>query len=834
MRLESEEEAAMKTAGFCSCVVGVNPDIPFLYLCSGPNKSSPWHRMAHNFDLEVISPFQSFSHKALLAEFEEIVAMAVRRSASADASDKKSTDDIRMHASTWVVPLPHKTHSGHCSVTPLASAPPAEQVRGSYHHQQGEHQTESTGPPMGQVTMDESFDMELTEPNQPMTHEGPSINYEHSWLHRHCPSTLIHHQRARGTGRLFSGLLAVNVTLLGAALISSVVISSMPAKNAYIFLSVLMFCSSAWAIYYLLWSRRKRYAAILQDHHAGALWLRVCLVLFGTCSLLVSVFKICYDSSLLTCKQPTDIVFSVTEIIFIMIQTSFLWLSCRDCVQVQHNLNRWGIILAMATNFLLWLLAVINDSVHREIESLQPNDTSDGVENGCLCPKFSSCFIFQRGYVTLYPFNLEYSLMCASMLFIMWRNVGRREVHHSGLSHPRFHLRGVLYGPILGAVALLVGIYIFIQYQIQASAGAVTTISFVIYFMYSIILLSVMVIACFIGIIAQTFRDKQHVKYTRHDNENGEDPDKQNKEKRQKKSKCECRHRNVEKYKDHWQSEGEAEGDKEPNGEQNKNFEDQEHIEYHTSEEEGKCEDTEKQAENEICNGHIGMQDLCKENKMDHLDINHQTKQHSTEIDAHHQEMIVRHRSPPKNYTRSLEIMLLLGAALGQFSISYYSMVAIIATGSWNLLNTLNLSYSILIILQHMFQNIFIIEGMKKEHNEHYYLQATKESKEEHNEAPRRLSMVEIRRASLAYLQDVGRLNVSRRLVKEMALFLVLCNIILWIMSAFGEHPQYTNGLEREYYGFSVWFSILNFGLPLSVFYRMHSVGGLLEVYVTS
>ncbi|XP_075701352.1 LOW QUALITY PROTEIN: proton channel OTOP3-like [Rhinoderma darwinii] len=663
------------------------------------------------------------------------------------------------------------------------------------------------------------------EPNQPISHEGFSINYEHSWLHRHCPSTVIHHHRARGSGRLFSGLLAMNVVFLGAALISSVIIKSMPAQNSYIFLTVLMFCSSAWAIYYLLWTRRKTHAAaVIQDHHAGALWLRASLVLFGICSLLLTVFKIGYDSSLMTCKQSMDIVFSVMEIIFIIIQTSFLWLSCRDCIQAQHNFSRWvcGIMLTMATNLLLWLLAVINDSMHRESESLQANTTSDGNKSsGCLCLKFSPCWTFQRGYVTLYPFNLEYSLICASMLYIMWRNIGRREVHHSELSHPNFRLKGVLYGLVLGLAALLVGICIFIQYQVQASAGTIATTSFILYFMYSIILLSVMVISCFIGIIAQTFREKHRMEHTRQYSDNCEDPDKPTIEKSQKEIR-ECRHRNVEKNKEHGQLEGEAEEQRESNGVQNRNFEDKEHITHPKVREEEKCEN-------------IEMRNLEEEDQTEHPDINnHQAKQKvSLEKNKHHEKNIIR-GSPPKNYTRSLEIILLLGAAFGQLSISYYSMVAIVATGSWNLLNILNLSYSILMILQHMFQNIFIIEGMRKEHREHYHLQANMENKEEHPETPRRLSLFQIHRASLAYFQSLGRLSISRRLVKEMALFLVLCNIVLWIMSAFGDHPQYVNGLEREYYGFSVWFSILNFGLPLSVFYRMHSVGGLMEVYVTA
>lgn len=54
----------------------------------------------------------------------------------------------------------------------------------------------------------------------------------------------------------------------------------------------------------------------------------------------------------------------------------------------------------------------------------------------------------------------------------------------------------------------------------------------------------------------------------------------------------------------------------------------------------------------------------------------------------------------------------------------------------------------------------------------------------------------------------------------------------LWMMPAFGIHPEFENGLEQEFYGYRTWFTIVNFGLPLGVFYRMHSVGGLVEVYL--
>lgn len=53
----------------------------------------------------------------------------------------------------------------------------------------------------------------------------------------------------------------------------------------------------------------------------------------------------------------------------------------------------------------------------------------------------------------------------------------------------------------------------------------------------------------------------------------------------------------------------------------------------------------------------------------------------------------------------------------------------------------------------------------------------------------------------------------------------------LWILPAFGCRPQYDNGLEQETFGFGIWTTVLNFAIPLNLFYRMHSVASLFEVF---
>lgn len=68
-----------------------------------------------------------------------------------------------------------------------------------------------------------------------------------------------------------------------------------------------------------------------------------------------------------------------------------------------------------------------------------------------------------------------------------------------------------------------------------------------------------------------------------------------------------------------------------------------------------------------------------------------------------------------KNPTRTLDVALLMGAALGQYAISYYSIVAVVASTSRDTISALNLTYSLMMIAQHTFQNIFIIEGLHRQ-----------------------------------------------------------------------------------------------------------------------
>ncbi|NXW93100.1 OTOP3 protein, partial [Alopecoenas beccarii] len=538
-----------------------------------------------------------------------------------------------------------------------------------------------------------------------------TIHYEKSWLYRHCSSVQQGDRQAQKAGQLFSGLLAMNVVFLGSAFISSMIFNheAITLADVWVLLSILKVLCVCWIIYYLLGTRRRLHAVVYRDAHAGPIWVRGSLLLFGSLSILLNVFQISYSAILIECKSGVDIVFPSIEIIFICAQAFFLWHHSKDCIQVQHNLTRCGLMLAIATNILLWLSAVTNDTMHMEIESqlreVEQRFTGKAPTSSCTCPNKTICKVFQKGYILLYPFNTEYCLICCSMLYVIWKNVGRR-LSHPHIPHikPNFRLQGVVFGPLLGAASVIIGICVFMIYQIQATGSVPNVQAFVMYYSYYIVLLPVMSVGAVIGTVIHALEKKE----------------------------------------------------------------------------------------------------------LDTL----------------------------KNPTRSLDVILLMGAALGQIGMCYFSIVAIVATNARDLLNSLILSYSVLLIFQNITQNVFIIDGLHRQPSSPDKVEEVKEERPHEGHGQRRVSVLElgqeIRKVSLSYIHNYSHLTWKRRVLREISFFLVLCNIILWVMPTFGAHPAFENGLEKSFYGYSTWFAIVNFGLPLSVFYRMHSVGGLVEIYATA
>ncbi|KAM5135986.1 proton channel OTOP2-like [Mantella aurantiaca] len=548
-------------------------------------------------------------------------------------------------------------------------------------------------------------------------HESPAVPA----LHQIHESPATHNEVWKKGGRLLSALLAINMGLIACVLVSSGSLEEVVVQDTEVlaFLVFLMLLSTFWMIFQFYFSCRKN-AVLYKDSHAGPVWLRGGLVFFGICSLVLDVFKIGYYISYIDCESPIKLIHPMVQSAFIILQTYFLWVSSKHCVQIHTNISRYGLMLVLITNLSIWMAAVTDESVHqtRDLEDdLKVLSSTNGYHDHrdaggahghtCRCSNHL-CHIFQTGYYYLYPFNIEYSLFASAMTYVMWKNVGRQMDDtmpcHRRLS-PCFCFHSFFLGLIMGCIVLLGGIVALVAYKVKVNLADKSYKAHIMFYSFNIVVLSLMSMGSLAGSIIYRF--------------------------------------------------------------------DQRHIDGH------------------------------------------------------------------KNPTRTLDVALLLGAALGQYCISYYSIVAMVATSPGELLNVLNLLYSLLMIAQLTLQNTFIIEGLHREPFRDEVVEPPKELIYS-NEAvaptlpdgtSQEFTLPATNMEDAMHSTEKHPWNLKRRLVQEISLFLLLCNVILWLMPAFGARPQLKNNLELKFYGPTVWAIITNISLPFGIFYRMHGAASLLEVF---
>lgn len=188
-------------------------------------------------------------------------------------------------------------------------------------------------------------------------HTGPpGAPKQKSWLALHFSLLLRRDRQAQKAGQLFSGLLALNVVFLGGAFICSMIFNKVAVTlgDVWILLAALKVLSLLWLLYYTVGTTRKPHAVLYRDPHAGPVWVRgecsvlggwwrgpgkedpptsSCLsppspplsrpgslVLFGSCTVCLNVFRMGYDVSHIHCKSEVELIFPAIEIVFMIIQ----------------------------------------------------------------------------------------------------------------------------------------------------------------------------------------------------------------------------------------------------------------------------------------------------------------------------------------------------------------------------------------------------------------------------------------------------------------------------------------------------------------------------------
>nr|XP_003934726.2 proton channel OTOP1 [Saimiri boliviensis boliviensis] len=514
-------------------------------------------------------------------------------------------------------------------------------------------------------------------------------------------------------------------------------------------LTALMLLQLLWMLWYVGRSSAHRRLFRLKDTHAGAGWLRGSITLFAVITIILGCLKIGYFIGFSECLPATEGVFPVTHAVHTLSQVYFLWGHAKDIIQSFKTLERFGVIHSVFTNLLLWANGVLNESKHQLNEHKERlitlgfgNITTvlDDHTPQCNCTPPTLCTAISHGIYYLYPFNIEYQILASTMLYVLWKNIGRKVDSHQ---HPKMQIKsdGVVVGAALGLTALAATIGVVVVYLIHIGRSKTKSESaLIMFYLYAITLLMLMGAAGLAGIRIYRMDEKS-------------------------------------------------------------------------------------------------------------LDES-------------------------KNPARKLDSDLLVGTASGSWLISWGSILAILCAENHPSYTWYNLPYSILVILEKYVQNLFIIESIHREPEKlsedirtlrvvtvcngntmplaSFCLKsggvAEDVAPRSRDTPPAANGNVHVREGcgkedekreesswgespSPAHLPCFLQGNAKRKVLRNIAAFLFLCNISLWIPPAFGCRPEYDNGLEEIVFGFEPWIIVVNLAMPFSIFYRMHAAASLFEVY---
>nr|XP_056706272.1 proton channel OTOP2-like [Euleptes europaea] len=542
---------------------------------------------------------------------------------------------------------------------------------------------------------------------------------------------------------LLSLLYLALLTFVGSAvLLAEMYRHSLLNHNVHAFLAVLMISSCIWMLWFGCRSAGNRQLKMHQDHHAGASWLKGGLSLFALATLVLDCLSLGYYYELQHCASMLITTFPIVQAVFTIIQVSLLLFNAKVCIQEHQHLNRFGLMHTLATNVLLWMSVVLDESM-KQLEEFYDTHKGenpqashgDSYTNSCVCTT-NLCHIFSEGAEYLHPFNIEFSLFSSTMLYIIWKNTGR-EAHHQKPLHTQrvhFHLSGAFVGLVLGALAISATFGVMISFGVLAKSPKTIPEALRTYYIFNSVLLSAMFLATLIGII--TYRMKKKASAP----------------------------------------------------------------------------------------------------------------------------------SSDKSVVRNLDVTLLLGSSCGPLMVSIFSLVAIFFLHANGSLHLLDFCFSLCKTIQILGQNLFITEALYSSLSHEPDAQDSSETDgtswvfsisrghmEQYSNEPFSKSnqltniMANLEHQPPQQLTDYGtdpslfqishvrceskRPSIRRKVLQNISILLIFYNISVWILYAYGTRPHLVSQIEQSFYGFTLWAIVVKISLPLGIFYRMHSVASLFEVY---
>ncbi|KAG6448041.1 hypothetical protein O3G_MSEX005308 [Manduca sexta] len=193
------------------------------------------------------------------------------------------------------------------------------------------------------------------------------------------------------------------------------------------------------------------------DHSHGSFFLRIGAIAFGLGTMIYNglefgtFFELPLDSP---CYLILKGVNPVLQMVFTFMQMYFIFMNSRLNIHRFKVIARFGLMHVVATNICVWIRTLVLESlkeitdyhvknpqgvpgegvlgnnksteIFESFESLNPAALIANIDNSTVCgrnPIMGTIVSDSAPY--LYPFIIEYSLIGAAVIYVMWKHIGR-------------------------------------------------------------------------------------------------------------------------------------------------------------------------------------------------------------------------------------------------------------------------------------------------------------------------------------------------------------------------------------------------------------------------
>ncbi|OQV17611.1 hypothetical protein BV898_08236 [Hypsibius exemplaris] len=261
---------------------------------------------------------------------------------------------------------------------------------------------------------------------------------------------------------------------------------------------------------------------IENDVDSGSFYLKMGATAFAVGSMIYACLELGVFVENTSCFSGVMGLYPTLFIIYVLLQLYFIFKNSQFKITGCRALSRFGLAHLVATDICIWIRTLLDETITevKELKQKQiikaggnasgPSDIAvteeevqSQLEKGHITDNFDGFQNHQQGYqslcidgvstmhemletsaVFLYPCMIEYALITAGIVFIMWQSVGKsphghnRENQHVGSRrHPRMfsvdcsHAANGLFAGVLIIVLTLVGLIFYFLYLHTTQTG---------------------------------------------------------------------------------------------------------------------------------------------------------------------------------------------------------------------------------------------------------------------------------------------------------------------------------------------------------------------------